>query len=262
MAEKPTEFTMANNKITLKLEGTVPLDLFNKAVAHFASLVAHLTQDIVGVNGVEWTVTELDTGSAFIEVTGVEPQEAEKVATGWGVIGRALERGEAIPYSQPIVEDAIGITSVLNGKITGASFGDAIDIKGVVNKPIVYEQQIKREIRDFGVIEGVIRTISDTNGLVVGLYDEVFERRIVCYLGTSAEREEQAREVWRKRVRITGMIRRNPLTGSVIDIRDVSSIEIAEPKIEGALLRGQGVLRWEEGDEAPEVMIRRLRDGE
>lgn len=259
MAEQPDEFKMANNKITLKLDGTVPLDLFNTAVGHFASLVAHLTEDIVGVKGVEWTVTELDTGSAFIEITGVEPQEAEKVASGWGIIGRALQSGDAIPYSQTIIEDALGITSVLNGKITGASFGDAIDVKGFVKTSIVYEQQTKHEVRDFGVVEGIVRSVSDTKGLRLGLYDEVFGKRIDCFV--EVNRAEQAREIWRKRVRVSGMIRRNPVTGLAIDVREVTNIEILEPKREGAFLRARGAFKWGD-DEAPEVAIRRMRDGE
>lgn len=32
--------------------------------------------------------------------------------------------------------------------------------------------------------------------------------------------------------------------------------------IEGAFLRAQGALKWEEGDELPEVTIRRMRDEE
>lgn len=253
---------MANNKITLKLDGIVPLDLYTKAVGHFASLVANLTEEIVGDDGVRWTVTDLDSGSAFIGVTGDKPKEAERVAAGYAVVGKALQSGDVIPYSWMVVEDAIGITSVLNGKITGARFGDAVAEKAVISRPVVYEEQAKQEVRDFGVIEGIVRTISDTKGLVLSLYDDVFERRIVVYLGTSILREEQARAIWRKRVRITGMVRRNPDTGSAVDIRGVTNIEMADPRTEGSLLRARGILPWESGDESPEVMIRRLRDGE
>jgi hypothetical protein len=94
------------------------------------------------------------------------------------------------------------------------------------------------------------------------VYVDVFDRRIVVHVGRSLERDAQAREVWRKRIRVTGMIRRNPETGSAIDITNVTDLQIAEPKIEGALLRGQGAIHWRYGDELPEVTIRRIRDGE
>lgn len=259
MAEKPSGFKMANNKITLKLDGIVPLDLYGKAVTDFAALVADLTEEIVGVNGVQWTVTELDSGSAFVEVTGYAVEEAERVATGYGVVGNALQTGQMIPYSEKVVRDAIELTSILNGKITRISLGDANEVKGVVQKKIELKQQHKLDIRDFGVVEGIVHTVSDAKGVVIGLYDDIFDKRIECFLSVS--RVEEARDIWRKRVRIFGMIKRDPDTGRAIDVRNVTSIEPADDKTEGGFLRARGVLHWEEGDEPPEVAIRRTRDG-
>jgi hypothetical protein len=254
---------MANNKITLKLEGTVPLELYNIALGHFTALVMALTEEIVGEDTVQWTVTELSAGSAFAEITGYnDPIETvEKVVNGYGIVGTALQTGQMIPFSEKVEQEAIGITSVLNGKITAASFGDAVTaVKATVSKAVEYEHLKKLDVLDYGVIEGYVGAIADRPRLVLGIYDDMFEKRRIEIL-LSSEWAEQARDFWQKRIRVFGKVKRSPETGLAINVRDVTNIEIAEAKVENGFLNARGLFQWEEGDELPEVIIRRLRDG-
>lgn len=121
------------------------------------------------------------------------------------------------------------------------------------------EHQARLETRDFGVVEGVVRSVSGTREVTIVLYDDIFNKRVECLL--NSDRAEEAREIYRKRVRVYGTIERNPDTGTVNTVRNVTRIELADSNTESAFLRARGALDWEEGDKLPEITIRRLRDG-
>ncbi|MCG2769822.1 MAG: hypothetical protein ABIK79_02400 [Chloroflexota bacterium] len=55
---------MSRDTLTLVLSGEVPLAQFAEAIGHFADLVKALSTEVAGPAGVEWEISDLDTGSA------------------------------------------------------------------------------------------------------------------------------------------------------------------------------------------------------
>lgn len=253
---------MAENTISLELKGTVPLELYYQAVANFTALIMALTNEIVGDSVIQWTVTELHAGSAYHAITGFaeQPQDVEKVVNAYRIVGRALASQQMIPYSQDVEKAAVGITSVLNGKINLVRFGTGSDDDPAseIYKPVKLDEQIQLDKRDLGVIEGVVRSITDRPSLKIGVYDDIADKRIDCFL--SPNQAEEARSIWLKRIAVTGMIKRDPDTGKAIDVRNIIKIQSLSKTV-GGFLSARGALGHDHNEEPPEIMIRRLRDG-
>ncbi len=66
-------------------------------------------------------------------------------------------------------------------------------------------------------------------------------------------------ELWRKRVRVEGLLRRDSSTGQPLSIRDVTNIEVLEPPV-ADLSDLWGILPTA-GDRKPEAIIRAAWDG-
>ena len=68
------------------------------------------------------------------------------------------------------------------------------------------------------------------------------------------------RKSWGKRAVVTGRIGRQAESGRPVVIREVKSIEIVDPPEHGSYKHARGVLPWKQGDEKPEVILRRMRN--
>lgn len=252
---------MADNEIILKLDGIIPLDLYSKALNHFTSIVFKLSDEIGGSEHIDWTVTELRTGSAIQTIRGYaqNPERVERVVAAMGIAMKSASSGDIIPYSHDIENHIQGLTSVLNGKITAMHIvAGNIPISTIYN-PIDFDiTDDKNTKRDLGVIIGYVRSVTDKPNIRITLYDTLFDKAIKCYL--SADYENAARKVWRQKVAVTGMIKRDSITGRPIDIREVSKIETLEEST-GGFLDAKGVFSWTKGDEKAEDSIRRIRNG-
>lgn len=116
---------MAKDTVTLRLRGDeIPLHLFAKAVSHFSALIEALSEDVVGPNKIEWEIVRLEGGSAVLSVKGInaETLEIERAVEAYVEAAQEFEQGQPITYPDAVYHHLLGITSVLNGKVTSTDF--------------------------------------------------------------------------------------------------------------------------------------------
>jgi len=247
-----------DDRVTLKLEGTVPLDLFVTAMSGFSGLIAALTSEVTSGAKVEWVVEELDGGSAFVALAGQSdtPQAVQEVVRAYERVGVALQKHEPFPYSEPVRHEVDRIASVTNGKVTGILMQDHA-VAGHVE--LVAEEPAKgKTVVTFGAVEGVIQTLSSRNALRFTLYDALNDRAVYCYLNPT--QHDMMRDFWDQRAIVQGLVTRDRQTGRPIEIRHISKVELVGG---GDYRRARGILKgFVKTKELPEVTIRRNRDAE
>ncbi len=84
---------MPGTTVTLALEGAVPLGHFADAIAGFRQLIEALSKEVAGDAEIQWTVEELQAGSAIATARGESDAEevVEHVARAYLEVGRAEE---------------------------------------------------------------------------------------------------------------------------------------------------------------------------
>lgn len=252
---------MAKDTLKLTLEGDIPIDQYAEAIGQFNALVQALSEEVAGSTPIEWSLSELSTGSATAVLRGTAADDiaVQRVVIAYSIVGRALERGQPIPYSEEVVAPAVALTGVLNGHIKAVRL-ITDDHEASVLQPVKPETQRRVRRTALGVLTGVVNTISAEPRPRLTLHDDLFDRAVNCY--PAANQRDLMRDVWNKRVAVMGMIYRDPETGRPVQVTDIISITATDEKQPGAFLRAGGALPWQEGDEPSEVMIRRIRDAD
>lgn len=113
-----------------------------------------------------------------------------------------------------------------------------------------------------GAISGRVQTLSNRRSLRFNMYDTVHDKAVACYLQPG--QEELMREAWGRRARVTGKVSRDSDSARPVAIRQILDIEILEDVAPGSYRRARGAAPWSAaggGDEMPEDIIRRIRDG-
>jgi hypothetical protein len=252
---------MTNNTLALTLTGEVPLAEFAEAMGHFSSLINALTNEIGEEAEIEWEISRLEAGSATAVIIGrsTDASAIEKIIRAYEVIGNAIHNEEPIPYSEPIAREAIAITGLLNDKIKSVEFKTE-GFAAAIDKPVSIKID-DEPITDysFGTVTGMVETLSKRGKMRFVLYDSLFDRAVECFLGKG--QEHLMLDAWDKRILVAGRVVRDPINGRPTNVHDINYIEVQEESpIDFESLAG--ILPWKEGDEYPEVTIRRMRDGE
>lgn len=249
------------NKIGMKLYGEVPLDLYAKTLQNLHTLITELTKQIEPGTKIEWSIDELEVGSAFTGIKGYyhEMEKVEKVVIGFETTGVALSTNRPIPYNQKVTKAANQLIKVINGKVSSIDFITSPDFfVEVYQSPDIENAKDKTLI--YGTITGRVETLSSRQTLRFILYDNLFDRAIKCIV--DEDKKELLKEIWDKDVIVTGQIRRDALTGRPSEVRNIEDIKIISDKPQGNFLRARGIIPWKEGTEKAENIIRRLRDEE
>lgn len=244
--------------MTLVLDGDVPLDLFAKAVGGFRELVDALTKEVGGA-AIMWVVADLSIGSTSMTVRA----ETEQSETAWQVVGayaevgRALERGDRVPYGERVTQPIRAITGVLNGRVPSLRFETEDDVALVTTGGP--EHLAGRAVSGaYGSVEGTVETASKRRGLRFTLYDALNDRAVACYL--RSDQVDLVRGAWGRRALVRGWLTRDARTGRPLKISPVEAIEILPDVETGSYRQARGVLAGLRGTEPPEVTLRRLRD--
>jgi hypothetical protein len=248
---------MSNNTLTLALNGDVSLDEFARTMQHFTALVDALSRDIGPGVEIDWMIDDLQADSAIATVMGVSTQEGmvEKVVRAYANVGEALEKGEPIPYSSRVEQEATEITKVLNGRITSIRFETAQSDATIVGRAGLERPGTRYA---FGTVRGTVETLTRRRGLRITLYDAIFDKAVACYLSEGLE--DVMRKAWGQRVVVAGEVGREPETGRPVVVRNVKYIKPLEDVVPGSYKRARGVLPAGKSDEKPEDIIRRVRD--
>jgi len=249
---------MAKDTITLALNGDVPFRLFAEAMSHLNGLVSSLSEELGVDNLVDWSVDDLQHGSAIVTMRGVSPavENVERVVVAYGQVGTSLERGVRPTFSERTIREAYAITNMLDGRITSVLF-ETPDTDAEIASPLVIAKSAEMQKKTFGMVKGRIDTIGRHAGLRFTLYDVVYNRAVSCYLEEG--KEDIMREMWGKAVIVEGEIRRDA-NGRPVTIRHIHNIcEIPENK-PGSYLAARGIAPRAPGIPRAEEIIRRLRD--
>lgn len=251
---------MAKNTVSLGLDGEVSLDLFAQALRNFQSLVAGLSREVSPGTNIRWIVDYLEAGSAQIGVVGVSDvhEDVEQVVEAWEAIGRALETQQPVPYSVNVRRDVERITGMLSSEVEGVRFStddELFLVESVDDLPPLTTQPT--EVISYGAVTGKIETLAH-RAMRFTLYDLLDDKRVDCFLGRG--QEDLVDGVWGKLAMVEGRIRRDPRTGRVIAMRDITNVTpFGEPDPDswGSLA---GFAPPRPGSPPPEDTIRRMRD--
>lgn len=249
---------MANNTLTLALDGEVALQDFAKAITSFNSLVNQLTKEIGKDAQIDWVIDELYSGSAVATFRGVYPDivVVQNVIGAYEEVGSALATGREIPFSEIIRRHATALTGVLDDKVTSIRL-----------ETTNHDYLISGKVKDgkseaikytYGTVKGTIETLTKRKQLSFYLWDSLFDKPVHCYIKEGEE--DNMRFAWGKKAVVSGKVGRQPETGKPLIVREVRYVRIVEESQPGSYRRARGSLPWGKGGESPEEMIRRLRD--
>jgi hypothetical protein len=250
---------MDKDTLTLALEGHVGLDDFNKAIGHFSRLIHKLSAELSGGADIEWWISDLSSDSAVATIQGVSMTAGvvPLVVDGYVQIGEALSKGEDVPFSLGVQDEAYALAQLVNGHITQVRFQTPEVAWAVMGGGPSAGHPIKYT---YGSVVGRVQTLSMRKGLKFTLYDAIFDRAVSCYL--RADQEEIMRNAWGRRTVVSGSIGREPDHGYAVVVHDVTSIQVVEPVEPGSYKQARGAIPWHEGDEPGATIIRRMRDAE
>ena len=79
----------------------------------------------------------------------------------------------------------------------------------------------------FGAIEGLVEKLAQGHTAPFAVYPDEASRGVPCYV--RGEDAAKLSRLWRKRVRVVGLLRRDTSTGRPLSIRDVTNIEVLKP---------------------------------
>lgn len=255
---------MANDSVTLRLEGDVRLDDLWRALQRLSDLLAALAAEVCPGSGVAWMVDALDAGSASVTVRGQAQRDDDsgdgeadvaRVVDALGRLGAALEAGDLGGRSQA-VRAAAALVAGIDRRVP------ALRLRTLAGEHILASATVEPRhaslTRALGSIEGTVESLSQRGAGSFVLRDAIFFRAVRCFL--SPGQEDWVRDAWGKRVSVSGVIWREPENGRAIQITEISEIEehaLYEPS---DLRTYAGILRESVLDEPPEDTIRRMRD--
>lgn len=245
---------MADNTMTLALDGNVPLREFAIAIQHFFGLIDALAVTFHAKDEVEWFIDDLVKSSAIATVRGESqsPLKVEQVIQGFTEVARALQANTRVPYSSRVRTHANQIREIINGQVTAVRFETADSDIVLADRPSPLLLSSA-----WGAIEGQIQTLTNRASLRFTLFDTFHDRAVSCYLDQG--HDDIIRDAWGRRATVEGLISRDPESARPVSIRSIASIEILPddiPHYEEA----RGIVSVRDGAPSPEEIIRRLRD--
>ncbi len=250
---------MARDSLTLRLSGDdIPLADFAKAMAKLSELVEALSQELASDDRIEWAISDLESSSAIATAHGVASrvETVERVVLAYEHVGDALESHAPIPYSARARAAALGITSILGGRVEAVTFETA-----AVEKTVRLRPAPTPAVHDFiqkGAVRGRVQTLSNRGALRFTLFDLLHDKAVSCYLAEG--REELMLDAWGKVAIVEGMVRRDAFTGRPVSVREVTALTVQPDSPTDSYRRARGAVPVPPGGPLPEDVIRRLRD--
>jgi hypothetical protein len=254
---------MPDDVVTLALDGELSVEEFAKAAQAFSGLLKSLTQAVAPSADLEWMVERLDTSSAIMSARAdsEDVQQVERVTSAYLVVGRSLSAREPIPYPPDVVRYSRDITNLIDRRVPHVRFETAretflVDARYGSVVSVSHEKVLTAR----GAVRGTIQTLSNRKGLRFTLYDSVFDKAVSCYLREG--QDNMMRHVWGKLAYVEGTVTRDPETGRPLAIRRITDVQLVREREPGSYRRARGIAPTSANDDAPENVIRRLRDAE
>lgn len=248
--------------MTLALEGEVTLTDFSKAIREFEGLLKDLSNEVAAKAKIEWIIENLESSSAIVTARGIgrESDRIERVVSAFESIGASLERGNDIDYSPKIKKRIDSLIDVIDEKITAIRFETDPEHSWTVGGKDKDSGSPISIIYTYGSIQGLVESMSKRKKLIFKLWDNLFDQAVTCYI--SEEYKNKMRDVWDKRVIVSGTIGRKSDSGMPVIVKNIADIEIVPEVSKGTYKRAKGVFANVHNDELPEITLRKLRDAD
>lgn len=252
---------MASDTITIAFNGDVSLQVFANQVQHFRTLILALSAE-AGAH-IEWIVDDLQPGSAIATIRGHSPDMAkvEQVVRAYGVVGKALETHQVIPFPTRVEKPARDLVRVLQvpaRRIQSIRFETPEEDATIVPPSVPVAAVPSRISTAYGAVEGRVQTLTSRGSLRFVLYDSLNDKPVSCYLAEG--QEDLMRGIWGQLAMVEGMVSRDPLTGRAVSIRRVRGVEPVKEVVPGSYRHARGLVPFDPDDPKPEELIRRMRD--
>lgn len=245
---------MVTHTLTFALGGRVEIGQFQKGITRFQRLVSALTPR----KGVKWVIEDLQSGSATVTLAAETetPDKAADVVAEYENIGKALANHEPL-HCNKRAQKAAGDLQDLAHIMEYVRFETPNrDYVVAGNGAAAPNRSPKLSI---GAITGRVQTLTNRGGLRFTLYDHIHDKAVACYLRPG--QEELIRAAWGRRARVSGTVSREGDLGLPVAVRQILKVEVIEEPTPGLYQQAKGALAGLPGDEKPEAVIRRLRDG-
>jgi len=238
------------------MDGSITFPSFNKATGLLWALIKALSSEIGDGTPITWRLTDLSKSSATLTLTAetTHIDVAERIVHAYANVASALAFHQPIPYSRKVSQTAQALSQLLDGDVTALHF--TTDFGSVpVTEPVGSRRQRQRT-QAWGTVDGMLETITSHSRLAFTLYESHFGYGVLCIV--RQDQEQTMLDHWRKLVRVSGLVIRDAQRGHPLEIRqisDVHELSLSEPD---DYRTAAGILDLK--GEAPEVLIRRLRD--
>ena len=246
---------MPKSTVTFELGGSVDINELRDGIDAFRRLITALTPRGISV---KWIVADLQVGSATatLQAESDQADEVDKIVTNYEEIGSTLARHQPLDhYGSRVVSAANAIASLVRSLEYVRFETPATDFTIYRNGDTPHS---RRSTQAVGAITGQVQTLSNRAGLRFNLYDTIHDRAVACYLEPG--QEDLMLAAWGRKARVSGMVSREGMTGKPTAIRRIINVEIIEERQIGSYQNAKGAVPWEPGFEAPEDIIRRMRD--
>ena len=251
---------MGDNTIALEVHGSdFVLDDLSSVVEHFHGLLSGLAAEVAEGAEVTWRLGRFGTGSIVAEVhcEAADPAVVDQVVAAYDRVGAALARDGPVPYAGAVLTHTDRLTGLIDGRVTSVLFRTDRRVHQVQRPTLGALVEHVPYPESYGSVEGVVETLARRPGTRFVVYPDGGQPSVSCYV--RAEQEASMLKLWGKHVRVQGLLRRNPVTGARLSIRDISNIEELGPSatnpsdLWGILPSGT--------ERKPEEMIRAAWDG-
>jgi hypothetical protein len=267
---------MADNTVTLVVNGEVSLETFTQALAHFNNLIQALDEESGA--SIEWLIQDLQVSSAVVASMGKgDARQVENVVVAYEDVATSLEKDREIKHSPRVRDAALRLSSLPDKRVQSilmqTAKRDAI-IQNTIHlvpkpflaamaepsEPQASKQALVSFLPAYGAIEGRIQTLTNRGGLRFTLYDLLYDKAVSCYV--TEGKQELLRDMWGKLAIVEGLISRDPENGRPLSIREIGGIT--------PMLDACGPFEYQEARGAapsinglsPEEAIRRIRDAQ
>src|SRR4051794_26634668 len=213
---------MSLEQLTFEIDGEVSLERFAQGMTRLQRLVTALTNEVSRGASIDWIVEDLRPGSAVTTVRGIaeDPETVERVVRAYTVVGRALAQHQMVPYSPAVAKSANQLLELLGDDVTAIRFETAEDEITIDSRE--GSSNGRALTGAYGAIGGRVEVLSRRRGLRFTLYDALSDRAVSCYLADG--QDELMRDVWGRRVTVSGWVSRDTITGRPVSIRDITDV--------------------------------------
>jgi len=258
---------MPKDSVTLALDGEVSLSDFAIALDSLNKLIDALGSEVAKGTKIDWVIEQLEAGSAVATARGI-PQEdkdlpiVETVVNAYELVGKDLENGNPINFSERVRNPACKIVGLVNGRIPSVRF-ETVDREFIVSSNPENEGIRVNDGKDMketthGGVRGRVQSLSNRRGLQFTLYDLLKDHSIRCYLKPGSE--EIMINSWGQIADVEGIVRRDLKTGQPISIREVKNVRIVPEGEKGGWRKVRGVAPATPGSMTSAEAVRAVRD--